>query len=262
MVNSYSVSAKYYDGAYESMRDQVDAPFYVDLAKQRGGPVLEIGCGTGRVLLPTARQGIEIHGLDNSGPMFSVLKENLSREQPDVRNRVTLHAGDMRDFRLHRKFPLVTIPFRPMQHMHTIQDQVRALSTAASHVAEDGTLAFDVYFPRFEVLHLGIGEERLEAEWSPASDPETVIRRSVRKDSFDKINQAFTYTFIFRSYRKGELALEETDTLKMSFYTYPHLQALFLLAGLEPVAEYGSFDKAPLDNSAQEMIFLLRPMRP
>jgi len=58
------------------------------------------------------------------------------------------------------------------------------------------------------------------------------------------------------------LVLEETDTLKMSYYTYPQLQALFLLAGLEPLAEYGSFDKAPLDNSAQEMIFFLRPTRP
>jgi len=74
----------------------------------------------------------------------------------------------------------------------------------------------------------------------------------------DKINQSFSVTFIFRTYRNGQLTAEENDTLKMSYYTYPHLRTLFLLAGLELVAEYGSFAKGPLDNSADEMIFLLR----
>lgn len=257
-IDSYHVAAKYYDGAYGAMRDLTDAPFYLDLAKESGGPVLEIGCGTGRVLLPIAREGIEIHGVDNSGPMLGILKESISREQPGVRRNVTLHAGDMREFRLHRKFPLVIIPFRPMQHMHTVNDQLRALTSAAAHLAEGGTLAFDVFYPKFEVLRLGIGEEKLEAEWSPPANPETVIRRYYRKDAVDKINQSFTVTFIFRTYRNGQLTAEENDTLKMSYYTYPHLRALFLLAGLEPVAEYGSFARAPLDNSADEMILLLR----
>jgi SAM-dependent methyltransferase len=257
-IDSYHVAAKYYDGAYGAMRDLTDAPFYLDLAKESGSPVLEIGCGTGRVLLPIAREGIEIHGVDNSGPMLGILKESTSREQPGVSRKVTLHAGDMREFRLDRKFPLVTIPFRPMQHMHTVGDQLRALTSAAAHIAEGGMLAFDVFYPKFDVLHRGIGEERLEAEWSPPAKPETVIRRYYRKDAVDKINQSFTLTFIFRTYQNGHLTAEENDTLKMSYYTYPHLRALFLLAGLEPVAEYGSFAKAPLDNSADEMIFLLR----
>lgn len=261
MIDSYHVAAKYYDSAYGAMRDLVDAPFYLNLAKEFGGPVLEIGCGTGRVLLPIAREGIEIHGVDNSGPMLGILKESLARENPEVRSKVTLHSGDMCEFRLNRKFPLVTIPFRPMQHMFTVADQLRALTSVASHVEEGGMLAFDVFYPKFEVLPLGIGEERLEAEWPSPSDPETTIRRFYRKDAVDKIHQTYSLTFIFRGYRNGRLAFEENDTLKMSYYTYPHLQALFLLAGLEPVAEYGSFDKAPLDNSSNEMIFLLHRTR-
>jgi SAM-dependent methyltransferase len=259
--DSYHVSAKYYDGAYAAMRDLVDAPFYVDLAKENGGPVLEIGCGTGRVLLPTAREGIEIHGVDNSGPMLEHLKENLAREEAVVRSRVTLHAGDMRDFRLDRKFPLVTIPFRPMQHMHTVEDQLHALLSAAAHVAEGGILAFDVFYPKFDLLLQGLGEERFEAEWPSSSDPETTVRRFFRKEAVDKINQSFSLTFIYRNYRNGELGSEETEKFKFSYYTYPHLRALFLLADLAPVAEYGSFAKTPLDNTAGEMIFLLRPTR-
>jgi len=133
-INSYNVAAKYYDGAYAAM-NLADAPFYADLAREIGGPVLEIGCGTGRVLLPIARQGIEIYGIDNSAPMLEVLRENLAHENADVRSRVALHTGDMREFRLQRTFPLVTIPFRPMQHMFTLADQVAALKSAAAHLS-------------------------------------------------------------------------------------------------------------------------------
>jgi ubiquinone/menaquinone biosynthesis C-methylase UbiE len=117
VVNSYPVAAKYYDGAYASIRDLVDTEFYFELAKSNSGPVLEIGCGTGRILLPIARAGIEIHGVDNSAPMLGILKESLSKEDAAVSNRVSLLAGDMRKFQLNRAFPLVTIPFRPMQHI-------------------------------------------------------------------------------------------------------------------------------------------------
>ena len=167
----------------------------------------------------------------------------------------------MRDFRLNSRFSLVTIPFRPLQHMFNVEDQVSALKSAAVHVAEGGLLAFDVFYPRFERLPLGIGEEILEAEWSPPLAPGTVIRRYYRKDSYDKMNQSFSLTFIFRTYRGGELIREEREGLKMAGYTYPHMRALFLLAALEIVAEYGSFAKTPLDNTAEEMIFVLRPKR-
>lgn len=264
-VDSYRVTSKYYDGAYSAKQDLVDLPFYLDLAEQSPGPVLEIACGTGRVLLPIARKGIEVHGVDNSLPMLTILKSSLASDPTDVRQRVTLHEGDMRDFRLGRQYPLVIIPFRPMQHMHTVQDQVSALRTAALHLDEKGILAFDVFYPKFELIHTKIGEEVAEMEWSLSPDPDSgatkTVRRYFRKDFVDKINQTFHFTFTYRTFRAGrdgELIGEETEALQLSYFTYPHLRALFLLAGLEVVAEYGSFAMTPLDNSAEEMIFLLR----
>ena len=118
-IDPYAVLAKYYDGAYAAMKDLIDVRFYVDLAKRIGGPVLEIGCGTGRVLLPIARAGITIHGLDSSLAMLGILRQKIDREPPEVRERIRTHNGDMRNFRLEKKYPLVIIPFRPMQHMHS-----------------------------------------------------------------------------------------------------------------------------------------------
>jgi SAM-dependent methyltransferase len=260
-VDTYQVIAKYYDAAYAAKQDLVDLPFYLDLAEQSPGPVLEIACGTGRVTIPIARKGIEICGVDNSLPMLNVLNENLTREPDQVRQLVSVHEGDMRTFRLNRKFPLVMIPFRPIQHMFTVEDQVAALKTAAAHLKNDGILAFDVFYPKFEMIATKIGEEVPEMEWTPASDPTTLIRRFFLKDSVDKINQIFSFTFIFRTYQSGNLIREETEAFKLCYYTYPHLRALFRLAGIEPVAEYGSFAKTPLDNAAEQMIFLLRKLR-
>jgi SAM-dependent methyltransferase len=258
LFRSYNTSAKYYDGAYAVKADLVDLPFYVDLATKFGGPVLEIGCGTGRVLLPIARQGIEIHGVDNSLPMLGVLKSHLRQESREVRRNVHLHRGDMRQFRLQKKYPLVIMPFRPLQHMRTVDEQVRALASAAFHLKKDGIFAFDVFFPKFENLPGGIGQEILELEWRDSADASRVIRRYFRKDSVDKINQIFTATFFFRTYLGDKLLKEETEPFIMSYYTYPHLRALFLLAGLEPYEECGSFDRTPLDNSAEQMVFLLK----
>ena len=260
-VDSYSVTAKHYDGAYAAKQDLVDLPFYIDLVQQSAGPVLEIACGTGRVLLPIARKGIEIHGVDNSRPMLESLRNSLALEPQPVRQRVTLHEGDMRDFRLGAQYPLVIIPFRPMQHMLTVPDQISALATAASHLTDTGILAFDVFYPKFELINAGLGEEVPEMEWIPGSDPATVVRRYFRKESVDKINQIFGFTFIYRTFRGAEQILEETESFQLSYFTHPHLRALFLLAGLEPVVEYGSFAKTPLDNNAEQMIFLLRKAR-
>jgi len=257
--DTYEVLAPHYDAAYAALdRSAVDLPFYLDLAKQSGGSVLEIACGTGRILLDIARASIAIDGVDNSPAMLRVLKASLEREAPDVRSRVQIHQGDMRSFRIEKKYPLAIIPFRPMQHMHTIEDQVAALKTAGAHLSENGRLAFDVFYPKFELLTEGLGEEKLDLEWADPSAPGRVVRRYYCRDSVDKIQQVFTGVFIFRTYEGEKLVHEETDGLRMSYYTYPHLRALFVLAGLEVVKEYGSFAKAPLDNSATEMIFVLR----
>lgn len=255
-ADTYALSARHYDAAYAAAH-LVDVPFYLDLARRIGGPVLEIGCGTGRVLLPIARAGTQIHGLDNSSAMLDVLKEKLEREPKEIRRRVTLHTGDMRHTRLDRKFPLVTIPFRPLQHMHTIDDQLAALRTAAFHLSDEGKLAFDVFYPKFDSLLSGIGEERFEMEWPVEGKPGAIIRRFYRKDSIDKILQSFSGTFLYRFFEGDWLVHEETAPLHMTWYTYPQMRALFALAGLEVVEEYGSFAKAPLDNAATEMIFVL-----
>ena len=117
--DGYRLSSEFYDHIpMYSGRD--DVPFYSELARESGGPVLELGCGTGRILIPTARAGIDITGLDISQGMLSICEHSLSSESDDVRSRVTLVKCGMTEFSLGKRFPLVTVPFRAFQHLLTL----------------------------------------------------------------------------------------------------------------------------------------------
>jgi ubiquinone/menaquinone biosynthesis C-methylase UbiE len=124
--DNHSLIAELYDQVVP-YRERPDVPFCVEEATRSGGPVLELGCGTGRILVPVARAGIEIVGLDNSESMLDVCRKRLDDEEQAVRSLVTLRQGDMRRLRLDRSSPLITMPFRSLQHMLSASEQLSCL---------------------------------------------------------------------------------------------------------------------------------------
>lgn len=255
MDDVYELSARYYDQAYAAKSDLVDEGFYLGLAEDLGGNVLEVGCGTGRILLPTARQGSRVHGLDKSPSMLSVLRRKIAQEPSDVRQRIAVHEGDMRTFELADRFRLITIPFRAIQHMYTLDDQLAALRNVALHLEPEGRFVFDVFFPKLDRIWAGVGEEVHELEWDTGDGH--VIRRAFLKEEINKVDQWFRGRFIFRTYQGDELVRTEEASIQMAYMTYPQCHALFRLAGLRLVDEWGSFERTPLDNDAEQMIFAL-----
>ena len=132
--------------------ERSDVSFFIEAARAADGPVLEVGCGTGRVLIPTARAGFEIVGLDLSDDMLAVCRKYLAEEPPDVQTRVKLIKGDMRAFSLGRKFRLATIPFRPFQHLLTVEDQIDCLRAIHRHLEPGGKLILDLFNPSIKFL--------------------------------------------------------------------------------------------------------------
>ena len=147
----YGFTAEFYDHV-APYAERGDVGFFVEMAQAAGGPVLEIGCGTGRVLIPTARAGIEIVGLDLSPSMLAVCRSNLAQESAETQARVRLVEGDMRDFDLDRQFALVTLPFRPFQHLTSVEDQIACLTTIHRHLAPGGRLVLDLFNPSIPFL--------------------------------------------------------------------------------------------------------------
>ena len=101
--NAHYEDPDYYTSSYKRRID--DVQFYVELARRRGGPVLELGIGNGRVALPIARHGIEVFGVDRSAPMLADLRERATGEPAEVRARIGWRRADMRSVRLGRRFP-------------------------------------------------------------------------------------------------------------------------------------------------------------
>src|SRR5262245_43617264 len=115
--------SEYYD-ASPIVAARADVAFYVNAAKAYGGPVLELGCGSGRVTQAIAQAGFRVTGLDLSAKMLARAEEKVSALPAEVRSRVSLTLGNMTNFELDTKFPLVIIPFRPFQHLLETQLQL------------------------------------------------------------------------------------------------------------------------------------------
>jgi SAM-dependent methyltransferase len=120
-----------------------DIGFYVEHARRSGGPVLELGAGTGRISVPIAAEGIRVVGVDASQGMLEVARERAALASVEVDFRY----GDLRDPPVDEQFPLVLIPFRTLLHMQTDADRHAALEAVRRVLAPGGTLVFDVFTP-------------------------------------------------------------------------------------------------------------------
>ena len=117
--------------------------FYVGLAREAKGPVLDIACGTGRVLLPVLQAGTDADGMD----LFQPMLDTARRKADALGLSPALHRGDMADFQLPRRYALIMITFNAFCHMLTTEDQLRSLGCIRRHLLPGGLLAFDGGFP-------------------------------------------------------------------------------------------------------------------
>ncbi|MDC0684709.1 class I SAM-dependent methyltransferase [Sorangium atrum] len=255
-------SAHYEDPAYYAKtyaRRKDDVRYYVDLAIASAGPVLEYGCGNGRITLPVARAGVQITGVDLSAPMLGDLRAQLGREPRDVSSRVSLRRGDMRALRLGRRFPLVICPFNAFLHLYTRVDVERFLARAREHLTPKGELVFDVSMP--EPAELARDPDRAYATPRfryPAKDgPGEFVRYTERFD-YDKVRQILFVSMEFSPVDGGERWM--TPLAHRQFYPQ-ELEALLHYNGFEITALRSDFSAEPPDNQTSMLLYHCRPRR-
>jgi SAM-dependent methyltransferase len=251
----------HYDPIISSLYDFVpvyasrsDVAFYVEEARASGGEVLEIGCGTGRVLIPTARAGVGIDGLDESSDMVARCEANLDREPAEVRARVHLYRADARDFELGKQFDLVTAPFRVMQHQITIDDQLRFLAAVKRHLRPSGRFVFDVFNPSFRALVSADGVEREDVPETLLPDGR-VFRRTARINRVRFLDQVSEVELIYYvASAPGERSQRAVQSFDMKWYLRDELVHLLARAGFTVSAMYGDFDRSPVTDESKELI--------
>ncbi|MGH7731750.1 MAG: class I SAM-dependent methyltransferase [Candidatus Eiseniibacteriota bacterium] len=217
-----------------------DLDFYLGIAKAARGPVLDVGCGTGRVLLRALEAGLDIVGLEDSAGMLARLRENAAAR--GLAPRVT--RGDMRAFRLPRRYACVMIPFDAFAHMLAAHDQIAALHCCREHLGPGGRLVFDVFSATPAMLATPITEPVLELE---TRHPETGL--PVRLYDGRRLDVA-TQT------QHSRIAIEELDASgrvarvhrfdTVVRWIYPsEMELLLRLAGFARWEITGGFDGRP-----------------
>lgn len=258
VVDEYASIADLYDHV-TLYRDRPDIAFFVDAAAHAGGPVLEVGCGSGRVLIPTARAGIEIVGLDLSPQMLGVCRERVLREPPAVQEHVTLVHADMRRFDLGRTFTLATIPFRPFQHLLNVDDQLACLSSIRRHLVEGGRLIFDVFNPSLEALvNTPLGQEiGTEPEFT-APDGRRVTRcfKILASDRFSQVNDIeLIYNVTHPDGRSERLV----QSFRMRYLFRFEVEHLLARAGFGVEEVYAGYDRSAYGSTYPgELVFVAR----
>jgi SAM-dependent methyltransferase len=234
-------------GAFRSASGDVD--FYRGLAREAGGAVLELGCGTGRVLLPIARDGIPCTGLDSSEAMLDELR--VKRPPGNLR----LVPGSMQDFDFGSdRFGLIFSAFRSFQHVLTVEDQLACLAAVRRHLAPRGLFAFDVFAPKLERIARVEEPEAEEARWKE-EDAEIVRYTAVRRDPAAQVMEV---TFRYERRRPGSPPRSETVRTKMRYFFRYELEHLLARSGFANVEVFGSFDRRPYDYFSGETVVLAR----
>jgi len=253
--DSVPAIAEFYDSTL-IYQERKDVEFYVAEARASAGPVLELGCGTGRVLLPTARAGIEITGVDGSANMLSLCRAKLEREPTEVQGRVRLHQAALTDFDLGRGFPLITIPFRPFQHLLTVAEQMACLHAVRNHLCPGGRLIFDVFHVNPSSLH--DPSWKVEREEGPATHlPDgRIVLRSTRIAAFHRAAQVNDVEFCWYVTHPNGRREEVRWRVGLRYSFRFELEHLLALAGLRVAALYGDVHRSPFADDSPDMIFV------
>jgi SAM-dependent methyltransferase len=258
IADDYAPSAEFYD--YVPLyRNRADIGFYVDEAVKAKGPVLEVACGSGRVLIPTARAGVTIVGLDRSAEMLARCVSALQRESDTVRARTSLLHGDMREFDLGQRFALITIPFRAFQHLLTVEDQIACLTSVRRHMADGGRFIVDLFNPSLEMLvDAKLGEEFDSDPPFTLPDGRTVQRRLkiIERHPFTQVrDNEFIYyvTDAQGAVQRIVHPFEMRHTFKFE------MEHLLYRVGFTVDQVYADFDRSPFGSKYPgELIFVSR----
>lgn len=254
MPGFYATIARFYDAENTDKTD--DIPFYLSLAEEHGGPIMDIGCGTGRVMIPLAQQEYEVHGIDNEPAMLE-RGEQLRAQNPLLVKHMTFHSGDVLTHKLDKKFKLMLVPYNGMMHFHDQDTQLAVLRRLREWTADDGLLVLDLpnageAFSTQDTESLVLDRTFLEPE-----SGHMVMQQSV--SYLDRTAQLMRVTWIYDEITADGTLKRTFAPLVLYYYFYPEMKLLLERAGFEVEAVYGDTDYGPFEDGCQRMIILARP---
>ncbi len=237
--------AGYYDFTYRGRTE--DIAFYRRIARLHGGPVLELGGGSGRISLALAKDGYDVDVLDTSRPMLARGEARALAElrAADGHGRAVFRREDMRAFALDRKYPLILAPFNTLLHLYEPDDFAACFKRVASHLAPEGAFVFDVRMPDLRELCRDPGHVYRSRGFRHPTLGYRV--EYTERFDYDPIKQVQHVTIRFEPGADAPRRTKPVETLLSQRQIFPNeLRGLLALGGLRLVARHGDFDGRPL----------------
>lgn len=237
MASPYDPFAEIYDEWSAPMTE--DVPFYVELAREADGPIVELAVGTGRVAIPVAREsGKRVLGIDSSPAMLELARAAVAEAGVDVE----LREGDMLDLELDEPAALVYCPYRALLHLPTWHERRRLFERVAAALRPGGRFAWNafVFNPHIAARNDGMAQRH------PGSG-----------EIWELVDHAPGDNRIDVTAFAG-VPGNEPRTLSLWWVTRSEWEGLLDVSGLETEALYRSFDRKPFDDEASEFVWIAR----
>ena len=252
-ISPYDAWADIYDSVFSYVNE--DIPFYVDEAGRSGGPVIELGCGTGRVAIPIALSGIDVVGLDSSPLMIKRARQKA--DQTGVSN-LRLVQADMIDFKFDDKFPLAIVPFRGLLSLLSLEDMERTLLNVRRHLTPGGRLIFDIFVPD---LNMMVQEGDVPYHFRDVTDPTTGRNLVIwNQASYDSHRQIMSIRSTIEELDlSGRVASKMYRDFALRYMFRWEMHYLLRACGYDILELYGDFKRQEFDENSTEMVWVVTP---
>lgn len=251
-MDRYDDYARFYDLEFGDLAD--DLLMIQQFAARCGSPILEVACGTGRVLLPLAREGYHVTGIDVSPAMLDIARHKF--EEEELTDCVALVEQDMRELDLSGRFELVIVAVNSFMHLLNTEDQLAALTRIRKHLNPGGLLLLDLFNPDLSRLLDFRGQVALD---KVLVEPETGHRlMRFRTESVDLAQQTIRATYIVDRLDAEGRIQRTVFPFSMRYLFRYELELLLRQAGFKIEAIYGSYELDDFSSDSEKMIAVAR----
>lgn len=253
-ASEHYADAALYD--YEYRRRRADVTFYREIARRHlGGPgrILELGCGSGRVTLPLARDGHSVVAVDRARPMLDRLAARVAALAPAAATRITPVEADLRAFEVPGgPFPLAIAAFNVLEHLYTRGEVDACLRRVAAHLAPGGAFVFDVQLPDLAWLIRDAGKRWARTRFTDPSTKRQLIYST--NHDYDPISQIV----LIRLFYDPVDGIGPSHVVQLSQRKFfpAELEALVSHAGMRVVERFGDFSFGPLGPGAESQVLV------
>ena len=228
-----------------------DLPLYSDLASTADGPVLDLGCGTGRVAIPLAAAGNEVDGIDASAALLTI----ANGKARDRRVSLRLRRQDMRRLDGYAEYGLVICALDTFLHLGSSRDQGATLRGALEALRPGGLFAVDIVHPTLDRLAVGDGLVRLQATF--AGPNATTVMHLVSWD-VDPVEQRIDATHFYDAVAPDGSMRRRSTTMRLRYMHRYEMARALAAAGFEGIELYGSPLREPYQGDSERMVFVAR----